>query len=59
MTEFEKGFEEGYKKGYQQAMQDIHNPVSSTIIHDPGEIDVTYEEAYGASVIRHINKNKE
>ena len=59
MTEFEKGFEEGYTVGYQQALRDVRNPTIPTVIHDPGDIVISYEEAYGAAVVRHLNKKKE
>lgn len=55
MTEFEKGFEEGYTVGYQQALRDVRNPTIPTV----RDIEISYEEAYGAAVVRHLNKKKE
>lgn len=59
MSEWENGYKVGYEAGYEAAKAEKSLKDKSTQIHDPGDIDKLYEEAFGAALFRQMKKDHE
>jgi len=53
--EWQNGWNAGYEAGYSAGYSD-NKKVKPTQIHDPGDIDKIYEEAYGAALYNKMKK---
>ena len=57
MNEWDNGYKVGYMAGYEAAMAEMNKKVKPVLIHDPGDIDEVYEQAYGAALYRQMKKD--
>jgi len=57
MNEWDNGYKVGYMAGYEAAMAEMNKSVKPKQIHDPGDINEIYEQAYGHAVYRQMKKD--
>jgi hypothetical protein len=57
--EWNNGWKAGYEAGYEAGCSDMNKKkeIKVTKIHDPGQVDDTYEQAYGASLFRSMKQS--
>lgn len=57
MNEWDNGYKVGYQAGYEAAMAEMNKQIKPKQIHDPGDIEEVYEQAYGAALYRQMKKD--
>ena len=57
MNEWDNGYKVGYLAGYEAAISELNEKIKPVEIHDPGDIDELYEQAYGDALYKQMKKD--